>query len=197
MTEQQPTPHTSARNLSTWKFIKENYHIILLLLLFLSGFFVRVNITGGVDYSYPGNIKASDPFFHTHQALNVAENGNFFVHPFYNSRVPNGADGVPYFQSGIAGAIISLTGIAEWNVLYLIVALFSALSIVLIYLAGFYLFNSKDAGLLAAALVTFPPNPGTWLYYTYIGIYLNSSGIVFTLLTAVLLKKSVRQTNTT
>ena len=89
---------------------------VILLIFFIIAFHYRVNLDGIHPYN-PGNVKASDPVFHSLESGHIAEKG---VIGFYPPYIAEGKEDIlntvpPLFHI-ITGSIIALTGIQDWNV---------------------------------------------------------------------------------
>lgn len=168
---------------------------IVIFILFLVGFYIRAESIG-VGLDHPGNLKAGNAFYHTILPTYIKEGVNVFTYP------PNLAEGhddiinkVAQHQALTIAPLIQFTGIQDWNLSVLIIVFISALSIPLMYLLIKSITKSTIIGLLSAALIAIPLNLKHWLYYTYIGIWLQSSMMTFVLasfLLAYSIHKSIK-----
>ncbi|MFH1376312.1 MAG: hypothetical protein ABIH25_01625 [Candidatus Woesearchaeota archaeon] len=164
-------------------------HIVyfLILILFLTGLFFRVSLDG-LPENHPGNLKAANAFYHTIAADHIAETGKIFNHPWWDAE---GHDDiistVSQHEAVLIAPLIKLTGIPDWNAAYLIVCILSALAIPLMYMLTRKLFNSHLIGIIAAGVLVLPLDLSNWLYYQYIGIWLQSSVTPFMLLSFILI----------
>jgi len=160
---------------------KETITYILIFILFLTALFIRAESIG-VGLDHPGNLKAGNAFYHTILPTYLAEGVDVFTFP------PNLAEGhdniintVSQHQALLIAPFIKFTGIQDWNLSVLIVAAISALSVPFMFILAKKIFKSTPVAILSAAFIAVPLYLKDWLYYTYIGIWLQSSAMTFIL----------------
>ena len=159
--------------------------ILIILVLFLAGLFFRVQLDG-LNPTHPGNLKAANAFYHVIAADHVANTGEIFGNPSWDAEGHNDVTSiVAQHQAVMIAPLIKLTGIEEWNLSYLIVVILSALAIPITYMLTRRLFKSEITSIIAAGLIVIPIQITNWLYYLYIGIWLQSSVTPFLLLSIV------------
>jgi hypothetical protein len=160
--------------------------IILVTIIFLIAFFIRIQLNEPIE-THPGNMHSANALYHALAADSIANGDDPFSYPPYLAdNKDNIINIVSQHQAFIIAPILKLTGIPEWNLSALIVALLSALAIPLMYLLTKKIFKSEIAGILSATLIAVPLNLQSWIYYTYIGIWLQSSAMTFILATFLL-----------
>ena len=167
------------------KFNTKTITVTLILILFLAGFFFRINLDG-IDTTHPGNLKAANAFYHVIAADHIANSGEIFSNPYWDAEGHDDIiNRVSQHEAITIAPLIKLTQAEAWNLSYLIVVLLSSLSIPLMYLLTKKLFKSEIMGILSAALIVLPMALDNWLYYMYIGIWLQSSVTPFLLLAMI------------
>lgn len=176
--------------------IKKTHLIyIILLILFLTGFFIRVGIDG-MPLSHPGNMKAANAFYHTVAADHIADSGKIFTNPSWDVEGnENLLNVVSQHQAVMIAPLIKLTGIPDWVSAYYIICFLSALAIPCMYLLTKKVFKSSLIGLVSAAILVIPLDVSRWLYFMYIGIWLQSSVTPFLLLSIVLSIDTIKNPN--
>lgn len=159
--------------------------IIIILLLFLLGFYFRLSLDG-ITPTHPGNLKAANAFYHVIAADHIADTGKIFSNPYWDSEGHDDIiNRVSQHEAITIAPLIKLAGIEEWNISYLIVVLLSALSIPLMYILTKKIFKSEIIAIISAAILVLPLALDNWLYYMYIGIWLQSSVTPFLLLSLI------------
>src|SRR3972149_8079826 len=126
------------------------------LLLFFTAVFFRLSIAG-FNPSYPGNLKGVDSFLHSIHTDWVAETHQILKAPPYLSY---GYEDVVFFHPPllypIPAAMTLWTGFGSHNTVWLFAVLISSFPILIFYLFGERIFNSKRVGILAGALYVLP-----------------------------------------
>lgn len=166
--------------------MKNKLLYILVFVLFLIGLFIRLESVG-IGLDHPGNLKAGNAFYHTILPTYVAEGSNIFTYP---ANLAEGHDDiiniVSQHQALIIAPLLKLTGIEDWNLSVLVVAIISAFSIPLMFILTKKVFNSDAVAILSTALLAIPLNLVSWLHFTYIGVWLQSSAMTFILASLLL-----------
>jgi len=161
------------------EWIKEHKIELLVLLLFLIGWGVRIQVDG-LFMNNPGNIKAADPFWHVLEAQWIVDSESYGLIPPYDAEGHKDIVNMYPPLNYLATASISkVSGIPVWNIMYLLVTLFDALGIILLYILTTRIFNSKLTGVIAAAIYVFPLPLDKWWYNMSIGIWNNILGLGF------------------
>ncbi len=149
--------------------VKEEYFLIL---FFAMALFFNLNLSK-LPLSYPGNIKAADPFYHTISVESILETKQW---NYYNYYLSLGTEKVINHQPPLiytASAMLSeFSGLPAWVTLYFLICISQALFIVAVYLIALEAFGSKKIGLIAAGLCIMPMPVRFWLYGVYIGFWL-------------------------
>jgi|GEM_PF-4290230 len=176
--------------------LKINIPATILLVLFLLGFWFRLELNG-VHELQPGNVKAADPVYHVVESMYIAETGKAGMDPpEFSHGNPNIISNVPPLLHVMAGALSFTRGLKAWNIIYGLTALLSALCIVFSYLIVKHLFHSETTALLAAGLQVIPFETGRWWYYLYIGIWPQFAVFVLFLATSFFVLKYSRTEQT-
>ena len=158
--------------------LKNHKYELMAVLLFILGWALRFNIDG--LFSYPGNIKAADPMFHTNVAQSIVDSesyGQFLPYMVEGHKdIVNMYPPIDYLATA---GLVKLSGAQAWNVMYLLITLFDAFGILLLFILCSRIFQSKKIGLLAAALYVMPMPLANWWYNMSIGIWNNVGGLFF------------------
>jgi hypothetical protein len=151
----------------------------LVLIFFFIGLFLRLSING-FNVPYPGNLKSVDSFLHSINTAWIIESHQITrAAPFLS----NGHVDVVFFQPPLLylnpAALSFWTGLEAYNSIWFYAVLVSTLPILLFYVIGEKIFNSKKAGILSSALYIIPASslsyPSVfqlaWIYPVYIGLW--------------------------
>jgi hypothetical protein len=159
--------------------VNRRYIYYLVLVAFFAAIFFRLSING-FDLPYPGNLKSVDAFLHAINSEWVAESGQISNAPPFLS---SGYDDVVFFHPPllylIPSAMTLWTGLKSHNTIWLFAAIASALPILILFLIGERIFNSKKIGVLGSVLYLLPATnlsfPETfqlyWIFPSYIGAW--------------------------
>lgn len=158
-------------------YLKEHKIELIVIALFIIAVFIRVNINGVFDY--PGNIKAADAFYHTIAADKIVDEEAYGNLPYYLAiGYKDMIDPSPPLGYLIVAPIVKISRIPVWNVMYLMICVYEAMAIIILYLITSKIFN-KYIGLIAASLYLFPLALSKWLYPMYIGLWAMMCGFIF------------------
>jgi hypothetical protein len=153
------------------------YYIVVVL--FFAALWFRLSVDG-FSLSYPGNLKSVDAFLHSLNTAWVAASHQIQIAPFY---LANGHSDVLFFHPPLlypVPAVMSMwTGIEAHNTVWLYAAFVSALPILIFYIIGDRVFDSKKVGILASAIFLLPATnlmfPQAyqlyWAFPSYIGLW--------------------------
>ncbi len=144
------------------EFLKKNYWVFLLILIFLSAFYLRA--IPGTKLQYP-RLQAIDPYYFFRMGEYIIEHGNLPTADGFAGwgTTDGGFDRtkdyvVTLWAYPIVYFIISpLLGVSWYWVAVWTPAFFGALQALLVYFLAKELFNSKKIGLLSAAFLAFVP----------------------------------------
>jgi hypothetical protein len=151
----------------------------LVLIFFFAAIFLRLSMDG-FNLPYPGNLKSVDAFLHAINTEWVVESGQIKLAPPHLS---NGYRDVVFFHPPLLYVIPALmsiwTGLDGYNTVWFLAAFISALPILLLYLIGEKIFNSKKVGILGSLLFLLPATnlffPEVfqlyWMFPSYIGLW--------------------------
>jgi dolichyl-diphosphooligosaccharide--protein glycosyltransferase len=147
---------------SVKEFLKKNYWVFLLILIFLSAFYLRS--IPGTKLEYP-RLQAIDPYFFFRMGEYIIEHGSPPAADGFAAwgTIPGGPDRTSDFPVTIWTypmfyfILNPLLGISWYWVGVWIPAFFGALQVFLVYFLAKELFNSKKIGLLSAAFLAFVP----------------------------------------
>lgn len=160
-------------------FVKEHKFEIAVVLLFIFAWTLRVNVDG-LFLSHPGNIKAADPMYHSLAAQVIVDEGVYGNLPYYLAQGwENMIDPNPPLNYIITAWLTKISGLPVWNVMYLLITLFEAFGVILLFLLANRIFHSKEVGLIAAAAYVIPFGLSEWWYGMYIGLWNNVGGFFF------------------
>jgi len=149
---------------------KNNAFWIIAIILFATGLIIRMHSIG-YDKEIPVQARSSDAAFHILISEEIfTEWGTLPAYAAQGNE--NIANAQPWLLYVSASVVSKSTGIQIWNAVAVIVAIFSALSILLIYYITKKIF-SETTGIIAAAIVTIPLpltllNAITYGFYTTI-----------------------------
>jgi hypothetical protein len=150
--------------------------------LFFASIFLRLSING-FNLPHPGDLKSVDAFLHAVNTDWVATSHQITKAPPY---LAFGHKDVVFFHPPILylipAAMTMWTGLESHNTVWFFAAFVSALPILILYIIGDRVFNSKAVGILSSALFVLPAtNPTSflmpqifrlyWLYPSYIGLW--------------------------
>ncbi len=161
------------------EWLNKHKYEIAAFLLFVLAWGLRANIDG-LPLTYPGNIKAADPMYHTLAADIIVESGKYGnLAPYLAQGQTNLVDPSPPLNYLATAAIANVSGLPVWVVMYLLVTLFEAFGVIILFLLCRKIFDSEQVGLLAAALYVLPFGLEDWWYGMYIGLWNNVGGFFF------------------
>jgi hypothetical protein len=152
----------------------------IILVLFILGVALRLQVDG-IYVDNPGTIKAADAFYYALATDNIIENNKYGYFPGYfgDGREDMIDAHVPLTLLSSAG-LTSISSLASWNTIYIVVCIIFSLPIIIAYLFAKRLFDKKSStliGLMAAAMLVVPLNIGKWWYLMYIGMWTTAIGI--------------------
>lgn len=151
----------------------------IMLVLFLAALVLYLNMDG-IPLTHPGNIKAADPFYHAIVAETIVKTGEWHFYPAWlsqnNQRMVNIQPPLLYMNTA---ALSIFSDIPVWAVMYFLVCLAAALSVLFLYLACTEIFGSKLLSLIATSFAAFPLSLQAWLYGMYIGFWIQVTGYMF------------------
>jgi hypothetical protein len=161
------------------EFLKEHRFEIAVLVLFMLAWTLRANVDG-LYLDFPGTVKAADPMYHTLAAQVIVDEGQYGYLPSYLAQGwKNMIDPNPPLNYIASAALTKVSGLPVWVVMYLLVTLFEAFGVILLFLICSKMFNSKPIGLLAAALYVIPFGIQNWWYGMFIGLWNQVGGFFF------------------
>jgi len=151
----------------------------VVLIYFVLASFLYINIDK-VPLTHPGNLKASDPFYHATAADMIIDSKQWNYYDLYASLGQEKASNVqPPLYYMIAAILTLFSGVPAWSTLYFLVCLSQSLLIILIYLITKELFEDENTALLAAGLSILPYPVNVWLYSVYIGFWIQVGAYLF------------------
>ncbi len=154
---------------------KPDFEDLMIVLLFIAGFVLRVQMLGIIDY--PGNLKAADAVNHQMIAQGIAESEQYKYMPieysFGHEKVVNYLP--PLYYISLA-SLTKISGLSTWNLSVVMGMLFNSLWILVIYLIANSVFKKKEIALIAGSLFVLPLNIDIWTYYSYIGMHVQAAG---------------------
>lgn len=161
------------------EWLKKHKYQVAVFLLFLLAWGLRANLDG-LPLGYPGTIKAADPMYHSLAAQTIVDDEAYGrLAPYFAQGYPNMIDPSPPLNYLATAAVMKVTGLPPWVVMYLLVTFFEAAGVLILFIICSKMFDSEAIGFIAAGLYVLPFGLQNWWYGMYIGLWNNVGGFFF------------------